>query len=440
MSRRLLSFAIILSLILFAFGCSPGSSTVSAVDDDNDAAPDDDNDASPDDDNDAADDDDDNDDNDDNDDDDDNDDNDDDNDDDDDDASPAVWTFVVYMAADNNLGSYGYDQMNLQQMESVGSTPEMNILVIYSGPTFGDSHYYKVNQNSLDSLVNPGWLNMADPTTLENGVKWAFDNFPAQKYAVVLWDHGDGWEKKKSKDCCEDDGPGGGALMTNDELIQALTWIQANTAVKNIDLFGFDCCMMAMAEIDYYLRPFAAMNVGSEETEGDEGWSYDKFLGPLKATPTMTAAQLGTLISQTYVTYPDATQSATDLTQLDALATAVDAFAATLITAGGTTNAKILEALSKTLAFDIPDYIDLYDFTTKIQAENLGQPVNDAATAVQTAATNAVICHAHGESQYDNEHGISIYFPQPQGYLSSYADLSWAKDVANWTNLISGAN
>ncbi len=385
------------------------------------------------------------------DDDDDNDDNDNDNDaspaddDDDNDASPADWTFVVYMAADNNLGQYGYGTMNMQQMETVGSTPQMNILVIYSGQVPGDSHYYKVNHNSLDDLVDPGWLNMADPVTLENSVKWAFDNFPAKKYALVLWDHGEGWEKKKTKDCCEDDGPGGGALMTNDQLITALTWIQANTAVKNIDLFGFDCCMMAMAEIDYYLRPFAAMNVGSEETEGDEGWAYDKFLGQLKASPTMTAAQLGTLIAQTYVEYPDATQSAADLTKLDALATAVDAFAVTLIAVGGNANASVLDALENTLAFFVTDYIDLYDFTVKIQAENLGQAVNDAATAVQTAVANAVIYHAHGLSQDADEHGISIYFPNPVTdpppyYLTSYADLSWAKNVPHWTDLISGVN
>jgi hypothetical protein len=71
------------------------------------------------------------------------------------------WTFIVYLAADNNLDPYGED--DLDEMMQVGSTDEVNIIVIYDGLDSGDSRYYRVLDGSLDELATPGELNMGNP-------------------------------------------------------------------------------------------------------------------------------------------------------------------------------------------------------------------------------------------------------------------------------------
>jgi hypothetical protein len=57
---------------------------------------------------------------------------------------------------------------------------------------------------------------------------------------------------------------------------------------------------------------------------------------------------------------------------------------------------------------------------------------------VQAAVENAVIWHGHGESWYEDEHGISIYFPDPTGWSwfdPAYYDLEFAQDTT-WDDLI----
>ncbi len=351
-------------------------------------------------------------------------------------VADAEWTLVVYMAADNNLYTYGLQ--NLAQMKTVASSADVNLIVIFDGTSYGDSRYLKVNYNSIEYLYTPGELNMGAQSTLQTTVTWAFNNYPAQKYGVIMWDHGSGWHKTAGlhKDVCEDDSASGD-MLTNDEMIAAFDYILDNTAADKLDMIGFDACLMQMAEIAHYLRPYADVMVGSEETEGAQGWAYDDFLDALVADPTMTAAELGQYIGETYIDIPDATMSVAELSQLDELATAVDTLASALITAGGLGNNKLLNAADSALYFADYDYLDLYDLCTKIKAQNISTAVTNAATALQTAVNNAVYWHGYGTWGYGNEHGLSIYFPNPwySSYDSAYNNLSWA-DATHWDELI----
>ena len=444
-----------LMLLLFAFSCSSGDDDDNddnddAVDDDtadDDAADDDATDDDDDDNDDAADDDgsadddaadddaadddaadDDDDDNDDN-----------DNDDNDDDTTPAAtaqWTFVVYMAADNNLATYG--TMDLNEMKAVGSTDDVNILVVFDGRRWGDSAYYRVLHGSLETLESPGELNMGDPQTIKDGVGYLFNRYPAEHYGLVFWDHGSGWHKDAKpvyKNICVDDHSWSDDL-TNTELDEALTWLQNNTPAATIDLIGFDACLMQMVEISYYIKNHSTVMVGSEETEGSEGWAYNNFLDDLVADPEMTTGSLGTEIAETFVDIPDATMSAIDLTKVEALAQAISLFADQLIAVGGMSNASVTNAWRSTLAFYDADYIDIYNFAENVKSQSINDNVNAAADAVKTAVETAVIWHGHGTRQYANEHGISIYYPG--GYSSfdtGYYDLAFAQ-ATNWDELI----
>ena len=107
----------------------------------------------------------------------------------------ADWTFMVYLDGDNNIE--GDAIADFLEMAEVGSTTDLNIIVqldLLGGP---NTRRFRVTQgmapSEVDALEPIGEANMGDPQTLVDFVQWAATNYPAERYALVLWDHGGGW-------------------------------------------------------------------------------------------------------------------------------------------------------------------------------------------------------------------------------------------------------
>ncbi len=372
------------------------------------------------------------------------------------------WLFMVYLDADNNLESAGIDDMN--EMEVAGSTDDVAIVVqmdraerdyaddTTNGNWTGTKRLY-VTQDTDQLIINSpviedlGEVNMGDPATLTSFIEWAVANYPAQHYALVLWNHGSGWRGRDSdgeavKSICVDDESGDELTMT--ELRSALNAANLSTG-KTLDIVGFDACLMQMVEVAYQVmgsasRPLVDITVGSEETEPGDGWDYAATLTALTADPTMTPAELGTQIVNDYViSYSsswDITQSAVDLDYMEALATAVDSFAVAMTNAPGDWTA-ISTARSSAQEYYYYYYIDLYHFAQLVnQDATISQAVRDAASDVMTAITNAVIAEGHTAS-VGNSHGLSIYYPETSAnYYSDYeTDVLFTNDT-HWDEFL----
>ena len=80
-------------------------------------------------------------------------------------------------------------------------------------------------------------------------------------------------------------------FLDNVELKKVLAEVKRQTG-RDIDVLGFDACLMNMIEIAYQLRGTAQVVVGSEELEPGDGWPYDRVLETLAATPTISPAEL----------------------------------------------------------------------------------------------------------------------------------------------------
>ena len=59
---------------------------------------------------------------------------------------PKSWTVMVYLDADNNLDSYGVTDVN--EMEMVGSSSEVNFIVLLDRESSGGEVYY-IQQDSI---------------------------------------------------------------------------------------------------------------------------------------------------------------------------------------------------------------------------------------------------------------------------------------------------
>lgn len=357
------------------------------------------------------------------------------------------WTVMVYLNADNNLESDGID--DFLEMSNVGSSSDVNIVVQFDRRSDYDTSY----DNWTDTrrfLVTPGMTpssangtsigeaDMGDPKTLLDFAQWAMSSYPAENYALIVWDHGSGWRLSESdvtKGISYDDTNSSHIDMT--ELRGALATMTVNGS-SPLDLFGMDACLMGMIEVDNQIKPYADVRVGSEETEPSDGWDYNAIASGLVSNSAMSSSTLGTLIVDSYyASYGnDNTQSAVYLgSEYDSLNSAVDDFSVALINSGNTYISEIADARFASQEFSDYSYIDLYDFAYNVSINISDTVINNAANAVMTAVSNAVFREQHGSS-WHGAHGISIYFPVEessyddrydgdQGYLEFTANTHW---------------
>ena len=143
---------------------------------------------------------------------------------------------------------------------------------------------------------------MSDPRTLVDFVTWAMKTYPADKYALILSDHGMGWPGGWS----DGDSPGGGNRNRNIPLTMAidsnlflmdldtaLGEIRSQTGLDKFELIGMDACLMGQLEVFSALAPHARYAVASQETEPALGWAYTSFLDTLTQNPDVSGADLG---------------------------------------------------------------------------------------------------------------------------------------------------
>jgi hypothetical protein len=367
----------------------------------------------------------------------------------------AEWTVMVYLDADNNLESAGIDDIN--EMEMVGSTSEVNIVVQvdrvpYSVLASSNQGYaddtsngnwtttrrYYVTQDFNPVLINSplkidlGELNMGDPQTLVDFANWAAINYPAKKYLLVIWNHGGGFRSLNlSKDIAWDD-TNGGDKITMPELKDALSMISAQIG-KNIDIVGMDACFMAMTEVAYQIKDYADILVASEETEPNDGWPYDTILSQLTSNPSLTSIPLATNIVDDYIfTYPTTyvTQSAIDLSYMDTLASQLSNLALAIMNDSVTPLDKYIYAANSTQRYSLSgfDFTDLYDLCSKILIYSNNANVKNIALSIQQSLNFAVIHSGYNGSMVSRSRGLSIYFPYYY-YDNYYNYTNYAQDT-----------
>ena len=128
--------------------------------------------------------------------------------------------------------------------------------------------------------------NMGAPETLADFIRWGAENYPAKKYALVLWGHGNGAKTGLFID----------ELFDNDvmylyELKQAL----ADGGVR-LETVVIDACLMGSIETAWSLSGSANWMVASEEVIPGAGTALDSWLQALIDYPGQDGRWLGRCI------------------------------------------------------------------------------------------------------------------------------------------------
>jgi hypothetical protein len=361
------------------------------------------------------------------------------------DQGTAKWTFMVYVAADNNLEGNGLEDVN--EMERVGSTDQVNIVVQidrsrnYSSAdgNWDGSRRYLIEQdsstNSIGSAVveDLGTVDSGDPDTLAEFAVWGVENYPAEHYALVLWNHGWGWDITAAggtKGVASDDNTGNDISVARGELASALASVTERIGGP-LDLLGMDACLMGSWEVGYEASPYAGIYVASQASEGLDGWAYDTALADLVADPDMSAATLGDFIAMRFNETHDSTQSVVDLGATADLASALDQLALAMMDSGHPR--ELLEdGADRAQDFEHgwgADH-DIGDFLIHLESSSHADAtVLEAIQAVRTAYEASVLSNYTWGNNVRDATGMSIYTPTYGRIDSDYHQGSWASDT-----------
>jgi hypothetical protein len=373
----------------------------------------------------------------------------------------AEWTIMVFSNAKNDLERFLLRDIN--EMELVGSNKKLNIVVEVGRMDGYDSsddnwtgvrRYLIQKDNDMNKMGSKliqemGMTDMGDYRNLAAFGKWAKENFPAKKYMLIVSNHGSGWEKGVRKSVVENKG-----ISYDEQSGNHINTPQLGAALREIgklDVFSTDACLMQMAEVVYEIKDNVDFIVGSEETEPGDGYTYNDFLGPIAARPTMTPQEVGKLTVDAYSDHYDKinqgyTQSLARASAVSGLLTVSNAFADAMMASGEKALAK--SARNATINFAVYENRDMYDFARRVVEGSQDQGVKAAGQALMDYITGSLMLHNRtrdsqggfwsGPKQYTLARGMAAYFPS-SGLADGYSELAWARD-SRWDEFVTWMN
>ncbi|MBW2139362.1 MAG: hypothetical protein JRH06_17680 [Deltaproteobacteria bacterium] len=368
----------------------------------------------------------------------------------------AKWTVMVYMAGDNNLDTAAL--RDIAEMARVGSSDNINILVqLDRANDFLTRRFFitKGGGYRKDCVETLEETNTGDPKVLENFMLWAMEKYPANRYFLILWNHGGGWWEDPRRSIAYDDSSYGDAL-DNGELKTALSSITKKLVGdparggRPIDILGMDACLMNMVEVAYQLKDCVYVIVGSEEEEPFDGWPYDKVLQVLKNRPVRHPKTMGKEIVREYIkSYrgkgDEVTQSALNLRKIDDVVRNLDCLSHELVRS--INDDKVFAAIASSWKdspkFFYDNYIDLYRFTRLLKGRCRHRRIKEKAyeliRSLRPGRKKAILYQRHLGRRMRHTHGMSIYFPKKHinpryRELDFYQDCHWGEFLEKYLN------
>ena len=335
-----------------------------------------------------------------------------------------TYTVMIYMCASDLESDGGYATSDISEMLNATIDDKVNLIIETGGTTqwqdYGISNetnqIYKIENKELKLIKdNLGIQEMTNPQTLTDFIKYCKNEYPADKYSLILWDHGggaiSGFGYDENYENSED-------TLTLDELRESL-----NTTNVNFEFIGFDACLMGNIETAYSVKDFAKYLIASEETEPGGGWNYKELLNKISKNTSADTIEISKAIVDSFIddnngffSFEDATLSVIDLQNVDELYGTLCKFMKNIEEEELDQNkfSVVSKAIGNTKSFAEGEYdiIDLVDFAKQINNENSQELIEQVSNTVKYYKNTDLV---------ENTNGISIYIP--------FSDLSYYEDM-----------
>ncbi len=362
-------------------------------------------------------------------------------------AAEANLTLLVYMCGASLQEAGCYD---IYEMGMAETGDEVNIVVLAGGASewafdeiAGNTrNLITIRNGEFESITDWGWASMGSGESLLEFLEYGLSEYPADRTAVILWDHGAGSEAGICFDDTTQEQDGLSLVEINDVLYD----LNERLNGFHIDLFGCDACMMATYEmaamLSYYDIDYF---VASEELEPGLGWSYTPWLKAVSKDPGMTTEALCERIVDSYMeagqeAAPDSylTLSAIDLGEMEGLQSAMEDLGAVLLNEMAQGNAAdVRRGRSRMYTFGAyaDGSWDMVDLGAMLDA--YAQFAPDGAAQARKAMGQAVRINRQSDN-LDPCCGLSVLIPQDtKDEFESYIEgLDLSFYMPNWMGFV----
>ncbi len=364
------------------------------------------------------------------------------------------WTIMVFMNGKNDLYNFALNDLN--EMEQAGAPAGVN-LVVEAGRAYIDPNppqipnpygipnipgfpgmmalppagrpaaaaswsgirRYLIQKDSNPSEVTSPVLeefkgDMGDWNHLVDFGLWAKAKFPARRYMLIVWNHGNGWKSAEVF-------PRAKGISYDDETGHHISGVQLGQALAKmggVDIYASDACLMQMAEVAYELKNSAPLIIGSEETEPADGWPYHYFLAGLRGaalTPENIAASAVRGFNRYYTeTNKKVVISALYTRNLTTLKTLTDQWAALAMR---TDRAALRAARLETKMFADVESADFIHFLNLTAQKTTSQELKTKSSELAAFISSSVLLYnSVVGDKYKNAYGLGIYSVQHPGH------------------------
>lgn len=344
-------------------------------------------------------------------------------------ADPAKLTVMLYLCGTDLETDQGLASYNLNEIGQTVPNSEVNFIVATGGaeqwhadeedyPNVGvaidneHNQYWKYDENgfSLMESLDKAY-DMTRPETLTAFIRWAQENSPAERYVLVLWDHGGGSNDGLFVDQNFPDSPS----MSVAELGSAL-----KDSGVHLDTLIIDACLMSNLATAMTVSPYADYLLASEEIAPGSGSAFGEWVQYFYDQPDYAAPHFGRFFCDTMQqkynelgltqTIDTATFAMIDLSKVDAVADAVRAYlkevSALLENADDFSTFAYFVRYTEGYGFTDISMRDIGDLAYK--SKNVGIS-NEAIYNLTNAITDAVISDTKGSGR-SYGHGLSFYY------------------------------
>lgn len=338
-----------------------------------------------------------------------------------------IVTLMVYMIGSDLESENGFASSDLEEMAAASYDENLRIVVMTGGSTywyndFVDSstcQYWEIiNGEFVEINSDIGLVSMTSTSTLSTFINDTVALYPADRYGLVMWNHGGGTITGFGVDEYFPDD-----LLSLADISNAL----ADTGIK-FDFIGFDACLMATVETAFMLEPYADYLIASEETEPGDGWYHTSWISMLAEDTSVSTLELGACIIDDFVYWydelygygQDATLSIVELRQMPyTYQMLCEYFANASIALEENEFAYIAKARSDAKSYGEGEYeqVDAIDFVQRADYEGSEEVI---------AAINSAVKYSNTSSYVDDSYGLAMYFPYD--YLEYYSEV---RDIMN---------
>ncbi|MBO4335549.1 MAG: hypothetical protein J5846_06930, partial [Desulfovibrio sp.] len=381
--------------------------------------------------------------------------------------TPSAWTIMVYLDGDNNLEHSALMDM-LEMEQAIPEDVEIVVLLdrhkAHSDVlgNWSGTRLYRVRRGQAfdikkaamglnvplpkdfasELLEDWGEADMADPATLVRFIERVAGQFPAQRYALIPWDHGSGAALAGMLN--DEDGAKG--RMTLADFAAAVHKGAQSLPRKRFDLLKYELCLMGQLDVLFETAALADYAFASPPVEPCQGSDYLSIL-PFFRRDVSTRDLVARMVDLNIAYYTDLGRPA--------------AFSAYDLKAMGDVNQKLLslsqklrelaptqfKALTRATCFathhgnfledmksgqKATSSVEVYDWLGRLEQEDLGL---DAELLGQLRmALGQLVYHSKSTPNLPECQGVSIYLPlrrefeQPGYRQSAFAKASGLAD------------